>query len=290
LPYTILQDFMTPDPKECLYISDLDGTLLEPGSRFPQASVDRLNRMIDRGLKFTIATARNYDSVHPILRGVRFNLPVILFNGVYLTHFDTGENLHLSSFIPREIIDSTLQDSAQADIDPFVYTFGGGHQVLYRRTSNAGARNYLNSLEGDNRLRYVEQYEFSADQLVAGLLLIDTHKALEPVYRTLHDQHAEHLNLYFADDISMPGYSWLQMFHREANKGSMVKKLARHLRTPLSHVVVFGDYLNDLEMFEVAGQSLAVANALPEVLQAADQVIGSNAEGAVLDHLESLGF
>ncbi len=281
---------MMPDPKECLYISDLDGTLLEPGSRFPQASVDRLNRMIDRGLKFTIATARNYDSAHPILRGVRLNLPVILFNGVYLTHFDTGENLHLSNFIPREIIQNTLQVASTADIDPFVYTFGGGHRVYYRRTSNIGSENYLKSLEDDRRLRYVEEYDFPEDQLVAGLLLIDTHTALEPVYRTLHDHHADHLNLYFADDISLPGYSWLQMFPREANKGSMMKKLAHHLDTPLSHVVVFGDYLNDLEMFEAAGRSIAMANALPEVIKAADQVIGSNAEAAVLDHLESLGF
>ncbi len=281
---------MTPDPKECLYISDLDGTLLEPGSRFPQASVDRLNRMIDRGLKFTIATARNYDSVHPILRGVRFNLPVILFNGVYLTHFDTGENLHLSSFIPREIIDDILQVAAHAAIDPFVYTFGEGHRIYYRRTSNPGAEKYLRSLDDDRRLRHVEAYTLSANLSVAGVLLIDTHKALAPVHRTLHDRHADHLNLYFAEDISLPGYSWLQMFHREANKGSMVKKLARHLNTPLSQVVVFGDYLNDLKMFEAAGRSLAMANALPEVIAAADQVIGSNAEGAVLDHLESLGF
>ena len=281
---------MTPDPKECLYISDLDGTLLEPGSRFPQASVDRLNRMIDRGLKFTIATARNYDSVHPILRGVRLNLPVILFNGVYLTHFESGENLHLSNFIPREIIQTTLQVLAHADIDPFVYTFDGSHRVYYRRTSNIGAESYLKSLEGDGRLRHVEEYDFPADQSVAGLLLIDTHMALEPVYRTLHDHHADYLNLYFAEDISMPGYSWLQMFHREANKGSMMKKLARHLDTPLSQVVVFGDYLNDLEMFAAAGRSIAMANALPEVLKAADQVIGSNAEAAVLTHLESLGF
>ena len=55
-------------------------------------------------------------------------------------------------------------------------------------------------------------------------------------------------------------------------------------------MVVFGDYLNDLEMFAAAGRSIAMANALPDVLKAADQVIGSNAEAAVLTHLESLGF
>ncbi len=43
-------------------------------------------------------------------------------------------------------------------------------------------------------------------------------------------------------------------------------------------------------MFEIAGKSVAVCNALPEVQSAAHQVIGTNAKGAVLDYLESLGF
>lgn len=90
---------MTTDPKQRLYVSDLDGTLLDTHGDFPKAWATRLNRMIDRGLKFTIATARNYDSTHPILRDVELQLPVILFNGAYLTHFETGEILDQSNFI-----------------------------------------------------------------------------------------------------------------------------------------------------------------------------------------------
>ena len=74
------------------------------------------------------------------------------------------------------------------------------------------------------------------------------------------------------------------------NLAFVLRTLAGRLDTPLAQIVVFGDYLNDLEMFEIAGKSIAVANALPEVQAAAHQVIGSHAEGAVLDYLESLGF
>ncbi len=95
---------MNPNPKELLYVSDLDGTLLDMHGEFPQPWVDRLNRMIDRGLKFTIATARNYDSVHPILHEVNLQLPVILFNGAYLTHFKTGENMEQSNYIRRDVV------------------------------------------------------------------------------------------------------------------------------------------------------------------------------------------
>ena len=68
----------------------------------------------------------------------------------------------------------------------------------------------------------------------------------------------------------------------------MVEKLAERLQIPLSETVVFGDYLNDLEMFKIAGQAIAVGNALPEVKQAAHQVIGSNDALGVINYLESL--
>ena len=281
---------MNMNPKEFLYVSDLDGTLLDTHGCFPKEWTARLNRLIERGLKFTIATARNYDSVHPILHKVNLQLPVILFNGAYLTHFLTGENLEQSNYIQREVVYELLEMIAPLEQDPFVYTFDEQHRLYYRNATNEGSQAYLKSLEGDGRLRYVENYEFPDSERIAGLLLIDTPAALESIHRQLLDRYPDHLNLYFAKDIAQPKFHWLQMFHHHADKGRMLRALSRHLDIPLSQIVVFGDYLNDLEMFEIAGKSIAVGNALPEVQIAAHQVIGTHDQGAVLDYLESLGF
>jgi len=86
------------------------------------------------------------------------------------------------------------------------------------------------------------------------------------------------------------GYFWLQAYHQEANKANMVKLLAQYLKHPLKNIVVFGDYVNDLGMFQIAGRAIAVANAIPEVKRAAHEIIGSNDHSAVIDYLESLGF
>jgi Cof subfamily protein (haloacid dehalogenase superfamily) len=281
---------MNPDPKELLYVSDLDGTLLDMHGNFPRAWVDRLNRMIDRGLKFTIATARNYDSAHPILHEVNLQLPVILFNGAYLTHFKTGENLEQSNYIQRDVAYELLELVASLEQDPFIYTFDERHRLYYRNATNEGSQAYLKSLEGDGRLQYVDEYQFTDNEQIAGLLLIDTPAVLDPVHRQLRKRFPDNLNLYFAKDIARPKFHWLQMFHHHADKGKMLRTLSQHLETPLSQIVVFGDYLNDLEMFEIAGKAIAVGNALPEVQAVAHQVIGTNASGAVLDYLESLGF
>ena len=174
------------------------------------------------------------------------------------------------------------------NLDPFIYTYGAEPRLYYRNARNHGAQHYLKSLEGDGRLRQVETFEFVEDESIAGFLLIDRGMALNPIYEILKSQFGKAMNLYYAEDISNPGFYWLQAYHHDANKGQMLRKLAEHLDIPLSRVVVFGDYLNDLEMFQIAGKSIAVANALPEVREAAEAIIDSHAEGAVLDYLESL--
>ena len=274
--------------KELLYISDLDGTLLRPDSTFPDDYKKRLNRLIDMGLRFTIATARNYDSAHPILEGLNLNLPVILFNGVYLADFNSGNILEHSDFIKLEVVQNMLELALPQGIDPFIYTFGKKHQLYYQNADNPGSQAYIKSLQGDGRLCQVPHFNFRDEEKISGFLLIDTHEQLEPIYKTLNENYSDHLNLYFAEDVSMKGYFWLQSFHQEASKGNMVEILAKKIQVSLENVVVFGDYLNDLDMFRIAGHAVAMENALQEVKDSANEIIGSNAQGAVLQYLESI--
>jgi 5-amino-6-(5-phospho-D-ribitylamino)uracil phosphatase len=274
--------------KDLLYISDLDGTLLQPNGTFSTVSKQRLNYLIDEGMKFTIATARNYDSAHPILEGLNLKLPAILFNGVYLADFHNGKILEHTQFIDKIVVDSMLILAQAQDIDPFIYTFGEEHQVYYRHATNSGSIAYLASLEKDGRVKHTPEFIFHEDENVAGFLLIGTMENLEPIHHCLQEKYFDHLNLYFAEDVSMKGYYWLQAFHQQANKGNMVKKLVDRLNFPLNKTMVFGDYLNDLDMFRVSGYSVAMENALPEVKESADQIIGPNSQGAVLNFLESI--
>ena len=280
---------MTLNAKEYLFASDLDGTLLQSEGRFPQESIDRLNRLIDMGLNFTIATARNHDSAYHILNKVNIKLPVILFNGVYLSEFHSGETILMSGLISEEIKLDLFSMAFSKCLEPFVYTYGEKNHLYYRETQNPAAAHYLKTLSQDNRLRYTEDF-VSLDGQVSGVLFIDKHITLAPLHGELARKYPDSLNMYFQEDISNPGYYWLQIYRNGSNKGIMLKQLAERLGFPLSRVVVFGDYVNDLDMFEIAGTSIAVANAMPEVKNAATHIIGSNEQGAVIEYLESLRF
>jgi hydroxymethylpyrimidine pyrophosphatase-like HAD family hydrolase len=52
-------------------------------------------------------------------------------------------------------------------------------------------------------------------------------------------------------------------------------------------LVVFGDQTNDIKMFKIALEAVAVANALPEVKRHATHVIGPNHEDSVVKYIRS---
>ena len=83
-----------------------------------------------------------------------------------------------------------------------------------------------------------------------------------------------------------PGWHEVTVSHPLADKGQSLEGL-KQLRSDTWHrVVVFGDDINDLALFEAADHAVAVENAASEVMEKADEVIGSNDSGAVIDYLE----
>ncbi|HAP75757.1 MAG TPA: hypothetical protein DCR14_06705 [Acidimicrobiaceae bacterium] len=73
-----------------------------------------------------------------------------------------------------------------------------------------------------------------------------------------------------------------------ADKGVGLAWLCTHLGIDPADVLVFGDEVNDLPMFQLAGRRIAVENAHPLVKQAADEVTGPNSEEGVAAAIERL--
>ena len=73
-----------------------------------------------------------------------------------------------------------------------------------------------------------------------------------------------------------------------ATKEAGIEVLMSELRVGWPEVTAFGDDLNDLGMLTSSGIGVAMANSVPEALQAADRVTLSNTEDGVAVFLEDL--
>jgi hydroxymethylpyrimidine pyrophosphatase-like HAD family hydrolase len=69
------------------------------------------------------------------------------------------------------------------------------------------------------------------------------------------------------------------------SKASALATLAEEHGIDAADAVAFGDMPNDLPMLAWAGLGIAVANAHPEVLAAADEVVASNDDDGVAETL-----
>ena len=77
-----------------LYVSDLDGTLLNTQSELSEKTIKIINDLVDEGMIFTYATARSLVSSKVVTDGISTKWPVIVYNGVYIMEPDTGKILY----------------------------------------------------------------------------------------------------------------------------------------------------------------------------------------------------
>ena len=84
------------------------------------------------------------------------------------------------------------------------------------------------------------------------------------------------------------GFGAIDLVRTGVNKATGLKDLCERLDADPAGILAFGDGENDMEMLRYAGWGVAMSNAPEVVRNAADEVIGSNEEQAVLDYLEQL--
>lgn len=73
----------------------------------------------------------------------------------------------------------------------------------------------------------------------------------------------------------------LQILPLGASKGAGVAWLLDYLGMDASGLLACGDGENDIEMLQLAAIGVAMGNAKPEVIRAADYVVGSNDDDGV---------
>ena len=105
-----------------LYVSDLDGTLLNSNTALTDTTIETINALVEEGMEFTFATARSITSASLVSRGLHLRIPLIVYNGVYLLDPDSHDILYSHSFTRQDAQD-ILNYLLRHDMIPFVYSY-----------------------------------------------------------------------------------------------------------------------------------------------------------------------
>lgn len=270
---------MTGDKMKTLYISDLDGTLLTSDQRTSDFTNKTINELINKGMLFSYATARSFNTSKIVTTGLKVKMPIIVYNGTLIKDGTTGDVLIKNTFNKQQA-EELLYDLIQNGIYPIVYSFTDGteHFSYIREKVSKAESEFLFTRKGDPRDRPVE----SLTELISGEVFyftcIDDQRKLEPVYNQYKDIH----KCFCQKDI-YTGKQWLEIIPEAASKANGVKQLKK--LTGCDKTVVFGDGINDIDMFLTADESYAVVNADPALKHFATGIIASNNDDGVAKFL-----
>lgn len=255
-----------------LYVTDLDGTLLDKNATVPAESVKMLCELDAHGVPFTYATARTIESVRHILAHVPVKYPVALMNGVLICDVADGEKYLSAAYFKDGDFEAVRKTLAECDVSPFMYFLDSGKlRVCYEKISNEYMENFM--------AERVKKYNKPFIRLEKGVDYPG-----RPIYFAAMDsedkiRRANEMCLKLAGiktacyrDSYCPEFWYLEVFDEAASKKNAVAQIKK--LTGAEEIISFGDNYNDLPMFEVSDACYAAEGAPDGVKAAADGVFG----------------
>ena len=267
-----------------LYVSDLDGTLLDPSPKITSCTAETLNSLIAKGMEFTFATARSIYSAVPITSALDINVPCILMNGVSIYDI-VNERYIKNEFIAPEDSAEILRIFGKYGIHCFMYRIDNGILTCYySELTTKVMQSFAEVRKHEYKKPFVQcRLADYADEYTVYFTTTGPYEELLPV--KLEAEKIAGVNIAFYLDV-YNGAWYLEIFSHKASKANALLFLRENYG--FDKVVAFGDNLNDLPMFEQADTKIAVGNARDEVKAAADIVIGTNDNDGVAEYLSRI--
>ena len=249
---------------------DIDDTLRNSKTGFIPTSIPTVFQQLrEKGILTGIATGRGIFGVVPEIRELKPDFFVTL-NGAYIE--DKKGNVIDSNKISKDKVESYIAWTKEVGID---YGLVGSH------TAKLSTRTELISE--------------AIDPIYPDLDVDPDFYEKEDIYQmwTFEDQ---------GDDLTLPESlaSTLRMvrWHEHSSdvvpisgsKAAGVAKVVEHLGYKPENVMVFGDELNDLELFDYAGISIAMEVSHEKIKEKADYITKTLEEDGIFDALERFGM
>ena len=263
---------------------DLDGTLLDSQKRLSEGNRAALEEAAAKGVYIVPTTGRFFGMMPQAVRDLPFVRYAITINGaqVYDRETDTAivrEEIPLDMAL--DII--RLLDGYDVIYDCYRSNWGWMTESLQAKAEDYATDAHYLKMVREFRNPVPELKEYLKSTAAEGdvqkvMLFARNTPGSESVTKAITEAVAARF-----PSIKTTSSTWnnLELNIATAHKGNSLKRFAEHLGYTLDNCMALGDGTNDLSMIEAAGLGVAMSNAHPSVLAAADHVTASNDEDGV---------
>ena len=254
---------------------DVDGTIRSRERPISQRTRDAIDRVREAGAFVTLATGRSFRSAASAAEDLRLTTPIVTFQGAHVAFPTGGEPLWHLPLTPRMTRAALSALDGKEDLDVMGYV---GDDVILAKSSE-WARDYVERHAVP--LRVVDADSFS-QMRVTRLVARGEDDAIERLERELIDRFDG--ALYVTRSLSY----FCEILHPDGGKEKALEWLCARLGVKRRQTIAFGNGYNDVRMLRWAGLSVAVDDAVPQALAAADVVAPPMEQDGVARVLDGL--
>ncbi len=241
--------------------SDLDGTLLDKGEKLSPENAAAIAEMGKRGICFVPNSGRTFSE-----------MPEVVLNNPDIRYYIGGDGSAIWDKETGELFELAMSKDEAKPVLDILFSYDTVDTVRYKGRSYADAEKYGVENYDAHRLSrsYTEFIGYYVDKVddfqnfVRGLDSIEMICSYFLSDKELNEcrERVEALGDY---KVASSEPTNIEIFHKRAGKGNGMLALADRLSVPRENTVAVGDSINDLDMLEKAGISLAMGNGMDEV-------------------------
>jgi len=276
-----------------LLVLDVDGTITNSRHEVSQATCDAVARIRAAGIRVVLATGRRYRDTLPVAARLGVDGPLITASGALVKRTSDHATLARAAFGPG-VLEGVIACMVAAGHEPVLYSdsYADGFDFHCRSLSvdptpagdaARGIQGLAEYLARNRDLACVmpDLHRQPPAGVFAGFAM-GPHRAMLDLEESLECRFPEQLSLH---TIRSPRYlNWMcEIAPVGVTKWSGVLSLAREWGIGPAEICAVGDDVNDLPMIRAAGLGIAMGNAQPQVLAAADRVVGRQDDDGLVD-------
>lgn len=269
---------------------DLDGTLLSHKMEITEESLGAIREARNQGNMVMICSGRAPEDIQQILKKYDLSIPLAGSNGSVVQA--QGRVLQSVSMNREDIIETA--EKLDEERFPYrIYTNNGIYipadwservelamkqeQIKVEGLSDEIYKKITEQPQKSSLINFFDHYSelFDREGLTIQKFFVLTLNANSKTALASYLEGISTIGITSSSPLN------IEVMDQHGNKGNALKKVAAHYNIPLHDTVAIGDNFNDIPMLEVAGLSVAMGNAEPEVKEVCDVVTHSNGENGV---------